>query len=57
MTNKIYLNTFNEYAIMKAAKADPDAQPLTLKELAKFKPANPHLPKLTKEQLKERGLI
>jgi len=57
MTNKIYLKTFNEYAIMKAAKADPDAQPLTFVELAKFKPVNPHLPKLTTQQLKDRGLL
>lgn len=57
MANDIYLHTRNEFAIQKAAKADPDAQPLTDKELAKFKRANPAEPRLTPAQLREMGLI
>jgi len=36
-----YAKTFNEAEIHKRAMADPDAQPLTKEQLAKFRPVNP----------------
>lgn len=37
---ELHAKSFNEAEIHKRAKADPDAQPLTPQQLAKFKPAN-----------------
>jgi len=40
-----FARIFNEAEIHKRALADPDAQPLTTKELAQFKRVNRLLPK------------
>lgn len=38
---ELHAKSFSNSEIVKRAKADPEAQPLTTEELVKFKPANP----------------
>jgi len=52
--NPAYLKAMSEYDIIKAAKADPDAPPLSDRQLTKFKRVNPS--RITLKELKARGL-
>ncbi len=44
-SGELYAKTFNEAEIHKRALSDPDAQPLTEKQLKKFNRVNPSLKK------------
>jgi len=41
VSGELYAKSFNEAEIHKRALSDPDAQPLTTKQLKKFKRVNP----------------